>query len=212
MSPAALHQPDLRIHHHIGNCLEQKIFLGNEVRVKNCEEFPFGDFHAGLERSRLEIFSVCSVDELDVVAFRLLLRDFPLGDFVAFVRGIVEHLDFVLVLRVVDGAHGIDQAFHAVRFVEDGELGRDHGKLVHLVVPVKLQQVLAVGKAHPAAVFQEKVDAPIAIETIDDKTDSGDDVNDKKNIQKILSHVKTFAFLMLAAKYRNAMGILLYSD
>lgn len=93
------------------------------------------------------------MDELDVVAFRLLFLDLAPRDFVAVVRGIVEDLDFVFFLRVVDGAYRVDQTLHAVRFVEDGELCRDHGKIVHLVVAVILQQVLSIGKAHATAVL-----------------------------------------------------------
>jgi hypothetical protein len=80
------------------------------------------------------------------------------------------------------------------------------------VVAVELKKALAVGEANSAAVLQEKIDAPIAVESIDDKADAGDDLDDKEDIKDILSHnFLNLMHFMLGAKYRNAKGILLYS-
>ena len=195
MAPAALYEADVFVHHEMRDGLEQEVFLRDEVGVEDGKIFALGDSHTGCECTRLEILTVGTMNEFDVKAFGLLFCDFALGDFVAFIGGVVQNLNFVTILRIVDGADSIDQTFHAVGFVEDRELCRDLRQVIHFVVAVELKKALAVGEANSAAVLQEKIDAPIAVESIDDKADAGDDVDDKEDIKDILSHnFKPYAF------------------
>ena len=104
MAPTALYEPDLLVHDEVGNGLEEEVFLRDEVRIEDGEEFTLGNFHTFLEGAGLEILAVRAVDELDVVTTGGEFSDFLLGNFVAFVGRIVQNLNFVLVLGVVDSA------------------------------------------------------------------------------------------------------------
>ena len=104
VAPATLYEPDLRVHDEVRNRLEEEVFLRNEVRIEDGEEFTLGDCHAFLEGPRLEVLAVRAVDELDIVATGGKFCNFLLGDFVTFVGRIVQNLNFVFVLGVVDSA------------------------------------------------------------------------------------------------------------
>ena len=153
VAPASLDETDFLIHDEVGNRLQEEVFLGNEIGIEDGEEFTLGDFHTFLEGASLEILAVRAVDKLDVITTCSKFSDFFLCDFVAFVRGVVQDLDFVLVLGVVDSAHGLEEAFDAVGFVEYGQLGSDLRQLVDGVLAVELEDTLAVGKPGLAAVL-----------------------------------------------------------
>ena len=153
VAPAALDQANLVVHHQVGDGLEEEVLLGHEVRVEDGEEVALRDGHGFLEGAGLVFGTVRAVDELDVVALGCKFFDLLLGDFVALVGGVVQHLDLVLVLRVVDGAHRLEETFDAVRFVEDGKLGRDLRELVDGVLSVELENLLAVGKPSMATIL-----------------------------------------------------------
>ena len=144
VAPAALDEPDLRVHHEVWDGLEKEIFFRNEVGIKNGEEFTLCDCHAFLEGAGLEVLAVGAVDELDVVTTCGKFCDFSLGDFVALVRGVVQDLDFMLVLGVVYGADGFEESFNAVGFVKNRELCRNLRQVGHGMFAVVLQDSLAV--------------------------------------------------------------------
>ena len=183
VSPASLYKSDGGVHHHIGDGFQKKILVRHKVRIENGDVFAFRHFQAFFQGARLEVFPVGAVDELDVVALRLHFGDFAFGHFVAVVGRIIEDLDLVLILRVVDGADDVDETFHAVGFVKNGKLGRDLREFIHLVVAVEAEQILAIGETHPARILEKKIDAPVAVESVNDKSDPCDDVDDKEDIQ-----------------------------
>ena len=104
MTPATLDKSDLRVHDKIRNCLEEEVLFGDEVGIEDGEEFSLCDFHAFLECTGLEILTVRAVNELDIVAAGGEFCNFSFGDFVTFVRGVVQNLNFVFVLGIVDSA------------------------------------------------------------------------------------------------------------
>ena len=183
VAPAALDQANLFVHHQVGDGLEEEVLLGDEVGVEDGQEFTLGNLHSFFKGAGLEFGTVGAVDELDVVALGCEFFDLLLGDFVAFVSGVVQHLDFVLVLGVVDGADGFEQAFDAVGFVKDGELCGDLGEICHGVFTIELQNLFAVGKSRGAAILQEEIDAIVTAETVNDQSDACDDVDDEHNVE-----------------------------
>jgi hypothetical protein len=56
------------------------------------------------------------------------------------------------------------------------------------MIAVELKKALTVCEANAAAILQEQIDAPIAVESVDDKANTGNDVDDKEDIKDILSH------------------------
>ena len=51
------------------------------------------------------------------------------------------------------------------------------------MIAVELKKALAVRETNAAAVLQKKINAPIAVESVDDKANTGNDVDDKEDIQ-----------------------------
>lgn len=188
VAPAALDQANLVVHHQVGDGLEEEVLLGHEVRVEDGEEVALRDGHGFLEGAGLVFGTVRAVDKLDVVALGGKFFDLLLGDFVAFVGGVVQNLDFVLVLGVVDSAHGLEEAFDAVGFVKDGELGRDLRELVDGMLAIELENILAVGKSRVAAVLQEQVYAVVATKTVNHQSYTGDDIDYEHCVEKESIH------------------------
>jgi hypothetical protein len=88
-----------------------------------------------------------------VVAALDELFDLGLGDALGLVGGVVEDLNFQLVLRIVDPGDALDEALGDVHLVEHRELHGDLGQLCELrrglgraalVLPVEIQQLRAV--------------------------------------------------------------------
>ena len=144
VAPASLDETDFLVHDEVGNRLQEEVFFRNEVGIEDGEEFTLCNCHAFLEGACLEVLAVCAVDELDVVTTGREFSNFLLGDFVAFVRGVIQDLDFVLVFGVVNGADGFEESFNAVGFVKNRELCRNLWQVGHGVFAVILQDGLAV--------------------------------------------------------------------
>ena len=144
VTPAALDKADLRIHDQVRDGLQEEVFFRNEVGIEDGEEFTLCNCHAFLEGASLEVLAVRAVDELDVITAGGEFSNFLFGDFVAFVRRVVQDLDFVLVLGVVDGADRFKESFYAVGFVKNRELGRDLREVCHGMFAVILQDRFAV--------------------------------------------------------------------
>ena len=188
VAPAALNEANLVVHHQVGDGLEEEVLLGHEVRVEDGEEVALRDGHGFLEGAGLVFGTVRAVDKLDVVTLGGEFLDLLLGHLVAFVGGVVQDLDLVLVLGVVDGAHGLEETFYAVRFVEDGKLGRDLRELVDGMLAVELEDILAVGKSGVAAVLQEQVYAIVATEPVNHQSYAGDDIDYEHCVEKESTH------------------------
>ena len=144
VAPTALDETDFLVHDEVGDRLQEEVFFRNEVGIEDGEEFTLCNGHAFLEGASLEVLAVRAVDELDVVTTGGEFSNFLLGDFVAFVRRVVQDLDFVLVLGVVDGADSLEESFYAVGFVKNRELGRDLREVCHGMFAVVLQDRFAV--------------------------------------------------------------------
>ena len=155
VAPATLYEPDLRVHDEVRNRLEEEVFLRDEVRIEDGEEFTLGHFHTFLEGAGLEILAVRAVDELDVVTTGGEFSDFLLGNFVAFVGRIVQNLNFVLVLGVVDSADCFQKSFDAVGFVKYRKLGGYLREVRHGMFAVEFQNCLTVGESSVAAILEE---------------------------------------------------------
>ncbi len=155
VAPASLDQANLLVHHQVGDGFQEEVLLGDKVRVENGQEIALGYLHGLFEGTRLEFGAVGTVDKLDVVALGCQFFDLFLRYFVAFVGGVVQNLNFVLVLGVVDGADCLQQSFHAVGFVEHGKLGGNLGQVRHGMFAIKLEDVLAVGESRATAILEE---------------------------------------------------------
>ena len=153
VAPAALDQADLFVHHQVGDGLEEEVLLGHEVGVENREEVALGNGHGFLEGAGLEFGTVRTVDKLDVVTLRSKFGHLLLGHFVAFVGGVVQNLDLVLVLGVVNSAYGFEEAFDTVGLVEDRKLRGDLREVGNGVLAIELEDTLAVGKPGLTAVL-----------------------------------------------------------
>ena len=94
----------------------------------------------------------------------------------------------MLVLRVVDGADGLEQTFDTVGFVKDGELGSDLRQFVDGVLAIELKDPLAIGKPGFAAVFEEQVDAVVAAKAVNHQTNTGDYINYEHCVEKNSTH------------------------
>ncbi len=179
VTPATLDKADLRIHDQVRDGLQEEVFFRNEVGIEDGEEFTLCDCHAFLESASLEVLAVRAVDELDVVTAGGEFSDFSLRDFVAFVRRVVQDLDFMLVLGVVYGADCFKESFDAVGFVEDRELRRDLREVCHGVLAVVFQDSFTVRKSRGAAVLEEQVDAVVATEPVNHQSHACDNVDDE---------------------------------
>ena len=183
VAPAALDKSNLFVHHQVGDGLEEEVLLGHEVRVEYGEEIALGNLHGFLESAGLEFGTVRAVDKLDVVTLGGQFFHLFLGYFVALVGGIVQNLDFVLVLGVVDCADRLQQSLHAVGLVKHGQLGGNLGQVRHGMFTVKLENVLAVGKTGLSAVLQEQVNTVIATKTVNDQANACDDIYNEHRIE-----------------------------
>ena len=153
VGPAGLHHADLGLGE-VMDDLHEPVGRRNEVGVEDGDELAFGDFEAGVERSGLEAVTIGAMDVDDVVAEGGVAVDDGRGDLLGLVGGVVEHLDFELLARVLDGADGFDEAVDDELLVEDGQLDGDRGQLVEVPgrVGVVVLPVLEVLVAHRVAV------------------------------------------------------------
>jgi hypothetical protein len=87
---------------------QEKVRRRDEVGIEDRDEFPPGDLQAGLQRARLEAGAVRAVVVLDVDALGGQPADGRLGDAASLVSGVVEHLDFEPLARIVDAARRVD--------------------------------------------------------------------------------------------------------
>ena len=179
VAPAALDKSDLRVHNEVRDSLEEEIFFWNEVGIEDGEEFTLRDSHAFLEGAGLEVLAVRAVDQLDIITTCGEFSDFLLGDFVAFVRRVIQDLDFMLVFGVVDGADSLEETFNAVGFVKNRELCRDLWQVGHGVFAVVLQDGLAVRKSRFAAILEEQIDAVVAAKPVNHQSHACDNVDDE---------------------------------
>ena len=106
----------------IGNGAAQKIGLGNEVGVKDGDEFALGGFKTVFERAGLVAFAIGAMDVNDRQAGGGVALDASAGDLASFVGGIVEHLNVEQFARIIESRDGVDEALDDVALVEDGKL------------------------------------------------------------------------------------------
>ena len=196
VTPAALDKSDLRVHNEVRNGFEEEIFFRNEVCIENGKEFTLGNGHTFLEGACLEVFAVRAVDELDVVTTGGEFSNLSLGDFVAFVRRVVQDLDLMLVFGVVDGADCLEESFNAVGFVKNRELSRDLRKIRYGMFTIIFEDGLAVCKSRLAAVLEEQIDAVVAAKPVYHQSHACDNVDDEHCVKENCTHsTVTFAFI-----------------
>jgi hypothetical protein len=108
------------------------------------------------------------VHVLDVDALRRIAAHRPFGDDRRFVGGVVEHLDLEQLPRIIDLAHGVDQAIGNIHFVVNRQLDRDERQLGewirryrHLVfvLHVQIDQVIPMPSVHGENDENEEVSA-----------------------------------------------------
>ncbi len=112
--------------------LHQPVGRRHKVGVEDGDELALGDLQPGVERAGLEAMAVGAVDVDDGVAERRIALHDGGSDFCGLVGRVVQHLDLELVLRVLHGADGLDQAVDDELLVEDGQLDGDAGELVEV--------------------------------------------------------------------------------
>ena len=148
------------------NGLLQKVGFRDEIGVQDQQEFPLGHLGGRFQRSGLETGAVRAVNADGVKAAGLQFLHLPVTLFRRIVRGIVQNLDFQLVLGVIQGGDGFQKAVHNELFIEHGKLDRDHGKLpeagfglrlVVAVLPVKVNDGEAVKTVAGEAYEDQKI-------------------------------------------------------
>jgi len=109
------------------------------------------------DEERLVPGGVLAWGVLGVDALKRVAADSQLGDLARLVGGVVQDLDFQLLARVLDLAHGVDQTVDDVHFVVEGQLDRHDRQLVErtlgnwlfvLVLHVEIHQVIPVPSVH----------------------------------------------------------------
>src|SRR5450432_3894013 len=99
-----------------------------EISVEDQDELALGGPEAILERPGLEPRAIHPMDVLDIELrmTELQLRELAPADLAGLVGRVVQHLDLEPVAWVADGSHGVEQPFHHVHLIEEGEL-HGHG-------------------------------------------------------------------------------------
>ena len=150
--------PPSRLHHRdavvaeVRNRLLQEVRRRNEVRVEDGDELALRHLHGGIERARLVAGAIGAMDVGDVDAVGGIAHHGALRHNARLVGGVVQHLDFEQLARIVELADGVDQPVRHVHLVVDRKLDRDlrqpfqarrHGMTV-LVLHVQVDQVIPV--------------------------------------------------------------------
>ncbi len=138
---------------------------------------PLGDLQARVKRSGFEAMPVGAVDIDDGVAKRGIACHDAGSDLGGFVGRVVEDLDLQLVLRIVDGADGLDKAVDDELLVEDGQLDRD---------PRQLFEVLGRIGVVVLAVFEIEIAERVAVHAVDRQHDHHEEVgNQQRRVKPI---------------------------
>src|SRR5262249_41124793 len=99
---------------------------------ENCDQFTPRDFQTFVQGPRLETMPVLAMQVDNRKTLPLTLSNYGFGDFLGFVSGIVEQLNFHAVARVIQGTNLFDKAFDDILFIVDRELNGDEGNSRHL--------------------------------------------------------------------------------
>ena len=150
MAPAGLDEAHAFIREEMDGFLQR---FRNEVGVQNQQEFALGHLGGRFQRAGLEARAVRAVDADGVKAAGLQFLHLAVALFRGVVCGIVQNLDFQLVLRIIQSGYGFQKAVHDELLIEHGELDRNDGQfleaglglgLVVAVLPVQVNDAQAV--------------------------------------------------------------------
>ena len=133
MTPAGLHEGNFIVGEMVDRFLE-KIGVGNEVGVEDENIISLGLVHPVFESPGLISGAVGAMQAGGIKTLVAKAGGPGPGNFDGLVGGVVEDLDFELVLGVVEGGHGIEEAIDDMHLVEDGKLNGDEGHFLELAV------------------------------------------------------------------------------
>ena len=110
----------------------QEIGRRKEIGVEDGDEFAAGGFQPFGQRAGLVAFAIVAMQVADIGAEGLVALDAGAGDLLRLVGGIVEHLDFEFLGRIVEARDGFDQPLDDVALVVDRKLHGDARPLVRI--------------------------------------------------------------------------------
>ena len=118
VAPAHLHHADFGVGEVVDHPL-QHICGRNEVGIQDEDEIVLGHLETVIEGARLVAVPVVTMDVVDVDSLCLQLLHCGSGAALGLIGRVVEHLDLKPITRIVQSAHGADQSFYDVKFIED---------------------------------------------------------------------------------------------
>ncbi len=127
--PARLHHAHLRLGK-VVNHLHEPVGRWNKIGVEDGDKLAVSYFETRIERPGLIAVPVGAMDVDNGMAERCVAGHNARGHFGRLIGRIVEHLDFKLFTRVLDGAHRIHQPVNDKLLVEDGQLDGHVGQFV----------------------------------------------------------------------------------
>ena len=131
VAPAGLDEAHAFIRKEVDGLL-QEVRFRNEVGVQNQQELPFGHLGGRFQRAGLEARAVRAVDAYGVKAAGLQFLHLAVALLRGVIRGIVQNLDFQLVLRIIQGRYRFQKAVHDEFFIEHGKLDRNDGQFLEM--------------------------------------------------------------------------------
>ena len=170
MAPAGLDKGDAVIGK-VGDGGLEDVRLRAEVSIEDEEEFPLGNGIGSLEGPGLKARAVRAVQAYDVEALLAVELHLLLAEVPSVIRGVIQNLNFQLILGVIDSRHLAQQALHHELLIEHGELHGHVGPLLPL--PLGPGKVLAVDEV------EEEHHEPV--EAIACKADEHQEVGDQPN-------------------------------
>ena len=151
--PARLHHPDLRIGKVVDSA-QQKIFRRSKVSVKDRNEVALRRLQPVRECSRFKALALVAMNVSNRETFCRVMLNQASRHRLGFIRGIVQHLDIELVLRILELADRIQQPLNYKLLIEDGKLhshtrqflepGRRLAGAVPAVLIIKINQHIPV--------------------------------------------------------------------
>ncbi len=140
------------------NGLSEEIRVGDEVSIKDENEFSFGDFHSAFKRASFITRAVGAVKTVSIKAAIAKALSSSFRNFDCLISRVVENLDLKFILRVIKGRDSIEKAVNDMHLIENGQLHSHERKFLSGEFTIRLGTfftVLEVKKKNGPAVETE---------------------------------------------------------
>ncbi len=135
------------------NRLLEQVRLRNKVGVENRDELTRGLMQTVFQRTSLVAHAVGTVNVMHLKTARAQLGGLAGHDVRRFIRRIIKHLHFDLILRIIEGGDRLKQPLGDIHLVVQGQLDGDLGKLSEVTHRLRhLSTMAKVQKNHPIPV------------------------------------------------------------